>query len=311
MQEVTIGRAVTPEQVDVVFAPETGGFANCTPGILYCTAYKLIFGDVRRTQTAKREFFLFHRSDEDDFTIKSIESTSPYLTASAAPSPYKGGPGFLVTATLSPGAPLGAAPPGAPEAFACAGLALAVEAAALVCLGAVAVVAPPELHPARPIEMATAGIARRVQTVARWRPIGLVSAGMAGSTGSIMVAMSFLTQPARRTGPEGRPVPDWLRGGSSSMARSSTCSLSAGLRPEATAALPSRPAAALRHSAPPSCPAPPCARRRLVPGVAPPEANPRSGSAGRGRRRPVERRSGWPSGRAPRRSSSPQQGRAG
>jgi hypothetical protein len=81
-----------------------GGYVQ--PDHLLFSPVTVIFGDVRRTETANRQVLVFS-VPEDNVEIKSVESTSPYIKAAVAPGTQKDGPGYVITTTLKPGAPVG------------------------------------------------------------------------------------------------------------------------------------------------------------------------------------------------------------
>ena len=64
------------------------------------------FGEPRRAETISQEVFV-PSSEEDKITVTSVSSSSPLVTAELSASADRERPGYIVTVTLKPGAPLG------------------------------------------------------------------------------------------------------------------------------------------------------------------------------------------------------------
>ncbi|MHB9038245.1 MAG: DUF1573 domain-containing protein [Armatimonadota bacterium] len=64
------------------------------------------FENPRRTETISREVYI-SSTPEDGVEVTSVKSDSPYITAALASSVDKNRPGYFITATLKPGAPIG------------------------------------------------------------------------------------------------------------------------------------------------------------------------------------------------------------
>lgn len=64
------------------------------------------FGSPRRTESASREITV-PVLEEDGFSVTSVSSDSPFVDAALSPSKIKDLPGYTITATLKPGAPVG------------------------------------------------------------------------------------------------------------------------------------------------------------------------------------------------------------
>ena len=76
------------------------------PAQLIFSPRSLSFGNPRCTETVSREVFV-PSSEEDKIEVTSVSSSSPYVTAELSPSTHKDRPGYVITATLKPGAPIG------------------------------------------------------------------------------------------------------------------------------------------------------------------------------------------------------------
>lgn len=66
----------------------------------------LNFGSPRRTESAAREVMV-PVLEEDGFSVVNVSSDSPFVDAALSPSKIKDLPGYVITATLKPGAPIG------------------------------------------------------------------------------------------------------------------------------------------------------------------------------------------------------------
>jgi hypothetical protein len=91
--------AVTP----VVLLKVTG---YVRPDRLLFAPRTVSLGTPRRTESVSREVLL-PVFEEDGFTVFSVSSDSPFVDATLAPSKIKDLPGYIITATLRPGAPIG------------------------------------------------------------------------------------------------------------------------------------------------------------------------------------------------------------
>lgn len=78
---------VRPDQL--VMSPQTVNFANS-----------------RRAEIVNREIYI-PSTPENTVEVASVSSDSPYITAALSSSTDKNRPGYLITATLKPGAPIG------------------------------------------------------------------------------------------------------------------------------------------------------------------------------------------------------------
>lgn len=64
------------------------------------------FGNPRRTEAMSSEVYV-PVYEEDNVEVTSVSSNSPFVTAELKPSAFKDRPGYFITATLKPGAPIG------------------------------------------------------------------------------------------------------------------------------------------------------------------------------------------------------------
>lgn len=76
------------------------------PAQLVFSPRTINLGSPRRTETVSAEVYV-PSSEEDKIEVTSVSSDSPYLIAELSPSEHKDRPGYIVKATLKPGAPLG------------------------------------------------------------------------------------------------------------------------------------------------------------------------------------------------------------
>lgn len=76
------------------------------PARLLFSPVAINFGDPRRTEKVSAEVYV-PSFDEDKIEVTSVTSSTPYVTAELSPSKCKDRPGYFVTATLKPGAPVG------------------------------------------------------------------------------------------------------------------------------------------------------------------------------------------------------------
>jgi len=76
------------------------------PAQLVFSPRTINLGSPRRTETMSAEIYV-PSFEEDKIEVTSVSSDSPHLSAELSPSEHKDRPGYIVKATLKPGAPLG------------------------------------------------------------------------------------------------------------------------------------------------------------------------------------------------------------
>lgn len=75
------------------------------PRLIYAP-HAIVFGNPRRTDSVRSELYV-PSDEEDPVRVRSASASTPYLSADLSPSTDPERPGYLISATLKPGAPVG------------------------------------------------------------------------------------------------------------------------------------------------------------------------------------------------------------